>query len=506
MKKMRLMVLSLLMASLTVSAQIIESPVNWNHYKATSKLRTTLPSSYDSRTQGLLLPVRNQMISGPCWAFVTATLIETSMIMNNVGDKYISPLQFVNCTTVPNAEISTGGNIEMAMALIARTKSPVYEETCPFVLTPTSCREYGKDEIAAFVSEVNSLPEYDIEAIKEAIMEYGAVYGQVYWSNTYLNTSDWSYRTPETTAHPNHAITLVGWNDNFDGEGNGAFILRNSWGPDAGDNGYYYIYYDDYYVTSCCYAVGLTTESAGIDHTLAYNTSGRSNEITCTDKSTHTLSTIQIYKCASPQKIHSVGWYTITPCTNVIVIADKDLNVVYQSDPIECAYSGYHTNLLTGIEALTDSFFVAIDYTDWGDAEFNLPVEAYVENYCIPTEFEYKRQFIQVNSTGPWMTVGYDGNDINSYNLCMFVNTMDVSTNTPETATAEKSPAIVIDGHINNDVWNSAVRIDVYGLDGRLRASVTEAAEVNIPEGISIVRATRADGTSWEQKTLIIRH
>lgn len=53
-----------------------------------------------------------------------------------------------------------------------------------------------------------------------------------------------------------HDVVVVGWDDNFpkenftiQPEGDGAFICKNSWGEEFGDDGYFYV---SYYDTKIC--------------------------------------------------------------------------------------------------------------------------------------------------------------------------------------------------------------------------------------------------------------
>ena len=73
--------------------------------------------------------------------------------------------------------------------------------------------------------------------------------------------------TTRTTTSTNHEVTIVGWDDNYAATnfhgaagappGNGAFIVKNSWGTSFGDRGYFYL---SYYDTSIQDVTAFTAE------------------------------------------------------------------------------------------------------------------------------------------------------------------------------------------------------------------------------------------------------
>jgi Cysteine protease len=90
-------------------------------------------------------------------------------------------------------------------------------------------------------------------------MSYGAVYTTLYADDGMCgSTTSPAYDAATASycysgsAAPNHAVDIVGWDDSYSRDnfstrpqGDGAFIVRNSWGTDWGKAGYFYVSYYD---------------------------------------------------------------------------------------------------------------------------------------------------------------------------------------------------------------------------------------------------------------------
>ena len=214
-----------------------------------------IPATYDMRTLGRVTGVRDQGECGSCWAFATYGSLESDLLPGQTWD--FSENNMLNNHLWDLGQCD-GGNDAIALAYLSRWDGPVNERADPYVigqvtsLTDLKTRKHVQD--AYYIPGPWSTGNYN--DVKTAIMNYGGIYTLLWWDPTLYRTSTASYYnagdTMDSYAFYNHAVTLVGWNDNYDRSlfansppDNGAFIAKNSWGTGWGDQGYFYISYDD---------------------------------------------------------------------------------------------------------------------------------------------------------------------------------------------------------------------------------------------------------------------
>ena len=235
----------------------------------------------------LTINVENQDQFGLCWDFASTKSLETNLQLHGKGIKNFSEIHVDYITSnlmYGNREIHSGGNFDVYGNYL-KIASPV--ENLEY-------RDYTKDEYSKFdelnsdiiVSKVANFPsltdemneeerkEY-LNTIKKFIMENGSLYAGIHDMNNnnynYMTNSLYNNTSDELI---NHAVSIVGWDDNYSKENftnkpqnNGAWIVLNSWGSEWGINGYFYISYEDKTVHK--YLSGIV--STNIDDLLDMN-------------------------------------------------------------------------------------------------------------------------------------------------------------------------------------------------------------------------------------------
>lgn len=212
--------------------------------------RLYLPTTYDLRTTGKLTAIRNQGSCGACWAFAAIGSVESMLMAGENRD--FSENNLKNTHGFDWGHCS-GGNGDMSMAYFARGSGPVNETDDPYNVS-SNVSPSGLTLQKLLTQGVIIPPRSsatDNDGIKQAIMDYGAVQSSYYHDDIYYKAATAAYYHPTATS-TNHAIDLVGWDDNFSSSnflntppGNGAFLVRNSWGTYWGQSGYFWMSYYD---------------------------------------------------------------------------------------------------------------------------------------------------------------------------------------------------------------------------------------------------------------------
>jgi len=248
-------------------------------------LRLGLPVSYDLRTQGKLTPVKDQNPGNTCWTFATYGSMESNLLPGETND--FSENHMKN-THGFDWGYNDGGNGDMATAYLARWSGPVNEADDPYNagsgVSPSGLSPRKHVQGVIYIPKRTSSPDND--NLKNAVMSAGAVYVTMYWEPSYYNSDTRAYYYNGTSGS-NHAVAIVGWDDNYDKanfpsvpSGNGAFIVRNSWGSGFGDGGYFYIsYYDTKLAYTTNYLFYNTEPTTNYSRIYQYDPLGWTSQI-----------------------------------------------------------------------------------------------------------------------------------------------------------------------------------------------------------------------------------
>lgn len=230
---------------------------NYTLFYNNSTFDGILPSYYSLIDEGLVTPVRDQQSGGNCWSFGALAALESAILKASGLSLDLSEENVKNIMQKYSdygwgeIETNNGGYDEMAICYLTSWLGPVEEAIEQYddysVLSPVLNALTHVQNVIYLGRETYT----DNDAIKEALMRYGAVSTGIYYDSSYFYNSRNSYYYYGSSS-ANHAVAIVGWDDNYSKEnfyykpaGDGAWIVKNSWNEDWGNKGYFYVSYYD---------------------------------------------------------------------------------------------------------------------------------------------------------------------------------------------------------------------------------------------------------------------
>lgn len=193
-----------------------------------------LPESFDWRIKGAVTNVKDQGSCGSCWAFSTVGCTEGAHYVASNKLIALSEQELVDCDNTCLA--CNGGWVQMAFAW-AKSKGGFMNETAyPYTAVKGTCL-FDASQAVVRVNDVHIIVPNKPEKMQEYLMTYGPLSVALDASKFHSYLSGIMNGTDCSTLTTNHAVLAVGWGvDSV--TGTKYWIIKNSWGPLWGENGY----------------------------------------------------------------------------------------------------------------------------------------------------------------------------------------------------------------------------------------------------------------------------
>lgn len=393
-----------------------------------------LPSGYDLRTTAQITPIKNQGVSGACWAFASVKAIESNLIRSGIStadsaDFSENHLTWFTChpstrkkdplrgdgfsplVLSDTSAYDMGGSSLIATFSLARWSGVIPESKAPFhadteaskTAMAKNMKQHGEPlryHSSRHLQNATCYDTADQSIIKQALLDHGALTLALYYTKAALyenpdgSTSYYQtlYNGSNAVRAANHSVTIIGWDDNYPctnfAEGNqpasdGAWLIANSYGTSTGDNGYFWLSYEE---PSICDIYSFETESAdNYDTNYQYDGFGWGSAFGSDE---FNMTGANIFKTGTShnQSLKAIGLYTITDNQPYTIKIYKNVKKGKPTKGTLAAssttsgiipYSGFHTITLDKPVSLSagQNFSVVVTYRRSGSAKAYLPVE-----------------------------------------------------------------------------------------------------------------------------------
>ncbi|MCC8067629.1 MAG: lectin like domain-containing protein, partial [Clostridiales bacterium] len=307
-----------------------------------------LPSYWYAGDSGKKPVVKDQGSYGTCWAITATSALEAALLPSQQMVFSADHMTRQNSFT---ADINDGGDYLMLMAYLCGWQGPVTEEEDPYG------DEYSPDDLtpAVHVQEVHILLDSSIEKIKETVYTYGSVQTSLYMDRTtaaegagYYNVSTFSYYYPELMTQ-NHDVLILGWDDTYSAENfeqipekDGAFICLNTWGSDFGEDGIFYVSYEDPNIAQVGVAYTRIEDPDNYDNLYQYDECGWQGQ---QGYNSSECWFANVYTAAADEEIAAVGFYATSENTACEIYLVHDFAGTDSFDTMEYLQSADFTDM-----------------------------------------------------------------------------------------------------------------------------------------------------------------
>jgi hypothetical protein len=181
-------------------------------------------------------PSKNQGGCGSCWAFAAVGALESVYKIANGSEQLFSEQQCLSCND--GGDGCGGGNSSTCYTLwstvgaVSQSCMP-YHGSDSYPCTQDECVMPARIDGYTYVSN-------NLTSLKTALLT-SPIAVAIYASGGFFSYHSGCYGG--ANGPTNHMILLCGWDDNACGSGQGAWLIKNSWGASWGQSGFGWVRY-----------------------------------------------------------------------------------------------------------------------------------------------------------------------------------------------------------------------------------------------------------------------
>ncbi len=402
---------------------VVPHTVDLSHIRGTldpAVAQSDFPARYDLRALQMIPPIKDQGNYPTCWTFAAYNSLESCLLPDETVD-------FSEWHLAHNHgfdyNIEEAGNSFMTAAYLIRWSGPLSENDVPYESAANLGDNFPE---ARHIQEVTVLPRrehtLDNDTIKYFVMNVGPVdFGFNYETFGFNHTYNSMY-IPGNGGE-NHRLTIVGWDDDYPASqfsytppGNGAFIIRNSWGGAWADGGYCYLSYYDKGIGNLM--VFNNAESPyNYGHIYQYDPLGQTRTWGKQESFGANVFTAQ-----TSDNLDAVGFYTTDGNTSYQVYIYKNVSAgggnptngtLAATASGSFIYAGYHTVRLENPAPLTtgETFSVVVKFQN-PNYPFSVPIEVPISGHSSGAAANAGESFVSENGTD-WTDLTLESSDSN---------------------------------------------------------------------------------------------
>ena len=211
--------------NLTNSTDFLEDPLT----------EDILPIDFDWTKKNKVSSVKNQEQCGGCWAFSSSGAIESAWAIKHNVLYDLSPQELIDCSSSYGNHGCEGGSMDLAFQYVM-DKGLCLNMSYPYTSKEGICQK-NQCESVVRISNYSDIEQNNEKILKRVVYQQPVSVAIQANKRSFQLYHSGIYSDLECGTQLDHGVLLVGYGYDFNNNMD-YWIIKNSWGPQWGENGY----------------------------------------------------------------------------------------------------------------------------------------------------------------------------------------------------------------------------------------------------------------------------